>query len=128
MIDIVCGGVLRDDRLLVCRRAAHKALGGYWEFPGGKIEEGETPQLSLEREIEKEQGMKAHVGDHLTTCIHRYDGYCVRLIAYRCRFISANFSMTAHDRYEWVLPWEIGDFDLAPADIPVAQMLGVSGL
>ena len=123
MIKVVCGIIFNAGKIFISRRKLGKSLGGYWEFPGGKVEEGEVYEEKLIRELEEELGMKVEVGDHFITNEHKYQNFRIELIAYQCKFLSATFKMADHDAYEWVVPSKLLDWKLAPADIPIAKKL-----
>lgn len=123
MIKVVCGIIYYGEKVFICRRNANKSLGGYWEFPGGKIEKGEKPKFALERELNEELGMKVSVNEYFKTEIHKYEKFTIELIAYKCQFIDATFIMPDHDAYEWVNVKELGKWTLAPADITIAKEL-----
>lgn len=123
MIKVVCGIIYYGEKVFICRRNSNKSLGGKWEFPGGKIEEGEKPKLALQRELNEELGMEVLVGDYFKTEIHKYEKFTIELIAYKCQFIAATFIMSDHDAYEWVNVRELIKWNLAPADIPIAEVL-----
>jgi 8-oxo-dGTP diphosphatase len=124
MIEVVCGVIYNEHgQVLICRRAQHKSLSGYWEFPGGKMEPNELPEQSLSRELLEELGMEVLVQDFLAEVMHKYEDFAIKLVAYRCAFISATYILSDHDRYTWVFPQELVNFELATADIPIAEQL-----
>lgn len=123
MIKVVCGIIMKENKVFICRRNINKPLGGYWEFPGGKIEAGELQEDALIRELDEELGMKVNIGLHFKTVVHAYEKFTIELIALRCEFQGANFNMTDHDSYEWVNVDELNKWRLAPADIPIANEL-----
>lgn len=123
MIKVVCGVISNAGKIFIARRKPEKSMGGFWEFPGGKVEEGEDFRNALARELEEELGMKVEVSEHLITNNHEYQEFKIELIAYRCKFLSATFEMSDHDAYEWVEPGQLLNWKLAPADIPVAKKL-----
>jgi 8-oxo-dGTP diphosphatase len=124
MIEVVCGVIYNEHgQILICRRAMHKSFAGYWEFPGGKIEQDELPEQSLSRELLEELGMEVSVQDFLTEVLHKYEDFAIKLLAYRCAFISATYILSDHDQYTWVFPQELVNFELAAADIPIADIL-----
>ncbi|WEK34675.1 MAG: (deoxy)nucleoside triphosphate pyrophosphohydrolase [Candidatus Pseudobacter hemicellulosilyticus] len=125
IIKVVCGVIFKDGKVLLCRRKPAKSLGGYWEFPGGKVEPGEQEQTSLLRELEEELGMKVNIEGHFKTVVHAYDAMTIQLIAYTCLFQEASFVLTDHDSYEWVNKADLKNWKLAPADIPIANDLMV---
>jgi 8-oxo-dGTP diphosphatase len=123
IIKVVCGIIFNDNKVFICRRKPEKSLGGYWEFPGGKIERGEKYELSLSRELIEELGMKVEVKEYFKTNIHAYEKLTIELIAYKCIFFDATFQLTDHDSFEWVLVKDLVNWNLAPADIPIAKEL-----
>lgn len=113
----------RDDRLLIARRVAPDWLAGAWEFPGGKIERGESPEDCLARELSEELALEVRVGALLCRTTHRYPALTVELHAYLARWISGEPRPVDHDAVEWVRPAELDDYSLAPADLPIAARL-----
>ncbi len=122
-IKVVCGIIFKEDKVLICRRKSDKSLGGYWEFPGGKVEKGERYEESLNRELNEELGMKVDVYGIFATNMHKYETFTVELISYKCNFIEANFNLTDHDLIEWINVKDLVNWNLAPADIPIANEL-----
>lgn len=109
--------------VLIARRKLGKALAGYWEFPGGKIEEGETPEESLARELKEEMNLNVQVGDFIGENTHCYEGFSIRLMAYEVVILAGDMKLTDHDAIQWVVPNKLGCYPLAPADIPLARTL-----
>lgn len=83
IIDVVCAFIRKEEgNIFIARRADHKSMAGKWEFPGGKVEEGETPQEALKKlEIEEEFGMSIEVGEFVGENVHHYPNFSIRLIA-----------------------------------------------
>ncbi|WP_286911810.1 (deoxy)nucleoside triphosphate pyrophosphohydrolase [Flavobacterium sp. UBA4197] len=123
MIKVVCGIIYKNNLVFICRRNPDKSLGGYWEFPGGKIEAGEQQKDSLTRELSEELGMSVIVNDHFMTVIHTYAKFTIELISFKCDFQESLFNMSDHDAYEWVEVQDLNKYNLAPADIPIAKKL-----
>ena len=123
MIEVACGIIYKDDEVLICRRNKNKDLGGYWEFPGGKLESNESAEQALQRELTEELEMSVRVKTHFTTVIHNYGSFTIKLIAYKCDFIEASFKLIDHDKYEWSPIDKIMSKKIAPADIPIAEKL-----
>jgi len=126
----VVAGVLRDarGRILLARRTAGRELAGLWEFPGGKIREGETPQACLEREILEELGLAVEAGEVFAESDWAYPHGAIRLLAMVCRVAGGAVTLADHDRAEWVAPQDLEQYDLSPADIPIARKLAVQGI
>ncbi|MTD90323.1 (deoxy)nucleoside triphosphate pyrophosphohydrolase [Corynebacterium hiratae] len=120
----VVGAVFVDGkRFLACRKAPGKSLAGMWEFPGGKIEEGETPKEALAREIEEELSVIATVGDKVTTTVYEYVFATIELTTFLCTKDSGELVLSDHDATRWVTPTEARELDWAPADIPAVKLL-----
>lgn len=114
--------ITRDDRVLIARRKAG-AQAGKWEFPGGKIEEGETPEQCLQRELREELQIEATIGSFFGESEYEYENGAIRLMAYLARWDKGEMQPTVHTEFRWVPPRELEKYDLAPADIPLAQKL-----
>jgi 8-oxo-dGTP diphosphatase len=81
-IKVVCGIIYKDEKVFICKRKPHKSLGGYWEFPGGKVEAGEKYEDSLIRELKEELDMTVSVDSYFDTSIHAYEKFRIKLIAF----------------------------------------------
>ena len=119
MIQVVAAIIAQNKKILIARRAAHKAMPGKWEFPGGKIEPGETPERALERELLEEFGIKTKTGRFISKNIHHYPTLSIELLAYHSEIISGSFTLTDHDQIAWEKIDQIEHFDLAEADLPI---------
>jgi 8-oxo-dGTP diphosphatase len=113
----------KDGRILIAQRKSKGHLAGKWEFPGGKIEAGETPEECLAREINEEFGIEVSVGDFFGSNIHHYAHISIELIAFRPFWICGGIHSTDHKDYQWVTIDELGQFDFAPADRPFVEQL-----
>ncbi|MEM1260672.1 MAG: (deoxy)nucleoside triphosphate pyrophosphohydrolase [Bacteroidota bacterium] len=123
MIKVVCGIIYQQDNIFICRRKEGKSLSGFWEFPGGKIEDGEKHEESLKRELMEELKMEVDVIGYFDTAIHHYQGFSIELIAYKCTLVRWEHYLSDHDRFNWVSPKVLTQWKLAPADIPLAEKL-----
>lgn len=123
MKDVTAAIILKDNKVLIAQRAPDERMAGKWEFPGGKIEPGETPRQCLIREISEELDVSVEVLDFFGESIYRYEHAEIRLLAYFCRWVSGDFSLRVHSRLEWVGRDKLSAFDFAPADIPLAEKL-----
>jgi 8-oxo-dGTP diphosphatase len=115
--------IKKDNRYMVTRRASGEKLAGYWEFPGGKVESGETLEEGLAREIKEELSLTIDVGSLFHEVVHEYDGGAITLKAFNAVWASGELSLSVHDEIRWLLPHEILQLKLAPADIPIAEKL-----
>jgi 8-oxo-dGTP diphosphatase len=122
---IVTAGVLRneDGRVLLVRRAPGQKLAGKWEFPGGKVEEGESLSECLKRELHEELGIEVRVGDIIATSDYAYEHGSIRLVAMHVAWLAGDLQLRVHDRQVWLRPEEMLSIDLAPADIPLVASL-----
>lgn len=120
----VTGAVLTDgNRVLAARRGPGRSLAGYWEFPGGKVEEGESPHESLSRELREELLCAVSVGDHITTTEHEYDFATIVLSTYFCKLLDGEPQLTEHEEVRWVSADKLHELEWAPADIPAVEII-----
>jgi len=124
-IEVVAAVAVRGDgTILACRRAAGRASAGLWEFPGGKVEHGESASDALEREIREELGVEGVVGDLVTRDVTLVGGVMIDLACYRMSFTTAEPSgSTDHDALRWVTPAELSTLNWAPPDLPAVSLL-----
>lgn len=121
---IVVGAVImQDGRVFATQRGPGMTLAGLWEFPGGKIEAGESPQEALAREIEEELTCTVAVGEFLTTTTYEYDFGVVSLSTYLCKLIEGTPTTGEHSDGRWLSTGELFSVVWAPADIPAVRML-----
>ncbi|WP_411842379.1 (deoxy)nucleoside triphosphate pyrophosphohydrolase [Salinicoccus sp. HZC-1] len=121
----VVGAVIvnENDEILCAQRPEGKSLELMWEFPGGKIEEGELPADALRRELEEEMGCQIEVGDKITTTVHEYDFGIVELTTYYSKVISGDIQLFEHVDMKWLARNDISALDWAPADIPAIELI-----
>lgn len=122
-IDVV-GAVIRRDGLILCaRRGLAGSLPGMWEFPGGKIEAGETPREALEREITEELNCRVQVGDEIVLTAHEYDFGVVNLTTFYCELIDGEPTLSEHEAVVWLDPSLLDSLEWAPADVPAVDLI-----
>jgi len=114
-----------DGRVLLSQRPAGKAMAGLWEFPGGKVEAGETPEDALIRELEEELGIntKSSCLAPLSFASHAYDDFHLLLLLYVCRRWQGTPVPREDNPLVWVRPQRLGDYPMPPADRPLVAML-----
>jgi len=120
---VTAGIIEQEGRILIARRRPGKHMGNKWEFPGGKIEPGETPQESLARELEEELALRAVVGTFLCSTSWEGDGISLELLVYRVDSVEGVPVLCEHQEIRWVTPAELPAFDLADSDRRVAEAL-----
>ncbi|HON24241.1 MAG TPA: (deoxy)nucleoside triphosphate pyrophosphohydrolase, partial [Syntrophales bacterium] len=113
----------RDGRILIARRKRGDRMADKWEFPGGKLEEGETPEACLRREMQEEFGIEVAVGPFVGRSLHAYPHGEIDLVAYRVNHLCGVFQLRDHEEIRWVCPADLGFYDFSAADIPIARML-----
>ena len=123
MISVTAAIIIRDNLILAARKRAGLHLAGYWEFPGGKLEEGEDPCECLARELEEELGIRCEVGEFLAESVFAYPGKTVRLLGYLTRHTGGEFRLSDHDELRWLEVHELKTLQWAPADIPLVDAL-----
>ena len=120
---VVCAIIERKGFVLLAKRPAHKHLGGKWEFPGGKVENAESPSTAIVREIREELGCEFSPRNVLPPNLHEYENITIEMIPLVGHLAdsSADPICHEHDEIAWVSPSELRNYDLAPADIPVVE-------
>ena len=115
--------IKKDNKVLVARRAPNEKLAGLWEFPGGKLENGETLQEGLERELEEEFGVITKSGKEITSSIYTYEHGSFKIVALESVIISGDLHLRVHDEIQWVQVNKLLEVELLPADVAIADYL-----
>jgi len=123
MFKVTAAVIEKDGRILIAKRKRSDRMGGKWEFPGGKMRLGETPEACLKRELEEELNIEAEIGSLLCSSKFSYMGVPLELLVYKARHVSGEFKPTEHDEISWVLPGELKGYDFVKADIEVVEKL-----
>jgi 8-oxo-dGTP diphosphatase len=120
-----CALVDADGRVLIAQRPADKTMAGLWEFPGGKIEDGERPEQSLIRELKEELGIAVSEDclAPLTFASHSYPDFHLLMPLYVCRRWEGTVTAKEGQRLAWVKPNRLRDYDIPPADVPLVSHL-----
>ena len=121
LLVVACALVDADGRVLIAQRPAGKTFAGLWEFPGGKVEPGETPEAALMRELGEELGIetKAACLAPLTFASHAYDDFHLLMPLYVCRRFWGTPRPLEHAALKWVRPAKLRDYPMPPADEPL---------
>lgn len=114
-----------DGRVLICQRPEGKQLAGLWEFPGGKVEPGETPEACLIRELDEELGIRV-----TKSCLapfvfasHEYESFHLLMPLYLIRRWEGRVTAREHKAIAWVKPVKLADYEMPPADAPLVAWL-----
>jgi mutator protein MutT len=123
VIDVAIGLVWKEGRLLIARRPAGVHLGGMWEFPGGKVEAGESPEACILRELREEMHIEAEVTGSRPLIEFAYPERSVRLHPIDCRWLSGEPQPHGCEEPRWVAPAELAEYPFPPANAPLLQSL-----
>lgn len=119
-INVTAGIIWKGDKFLITQRFSDDAtIPGLWEFPGGKLEDAETLEECLNREIKEELEIEVKVVKQILVNEHEYPNKSVRLYFYDTEYISGNIKLNDHADYKWIAADEIDNYEFPPADIPV---------
>ena len=124
MIRVVAALIEKDGKYLIAKRSTGSVdVLDKWEFPGGKVEKDETEELAIEREIKEEFEMDIKAIKFLINNICEYPSKTIDLRLYECKHVSGEFNLHDHSEYKFVDKADIINFDLCPADIPLAEFV-----
>ncbi|AML58362.1 5-methyl-dCTP pyrophosphohydrolase [Serratia rubidaea] len=118
-IDVVAAIIARDGKILLAQRDAQSDQAGLWEFPGGKVESGESQPQALARELAEELGIEAAIGSYVASNSRQTGERLIRLHAWRVDTFRGELQQRCHSALVWVEPQQAGAYPLAPADIPL---------
>lgn len=122
MIKVVAALIENDNKVLLARRSTGDInVLGKWEFPGGKVEQDEDEFKAIEREIKEEFELTIKAKKFIINNVCEYPTKVVDLRLYKCDYVSGEFKLHDHSEYKWVNKEELLEYDLAPADIPLAE-------
>ena len=122
---VACALVDADNRVLIAQRPAHKAMAGLWEFPGGKVNDGERPEDALIRELAEELGITVREAclAPLTFASHTYSDFHLLMPLYICRRWEGTVTAREHQALAWVRANKLRDYPMPPADLPLIPAL-----
>lgn len=121
MIEVVCAIVEQHGRVLLTQRSEQMREPMLWEFPGGKLEPGETEQQALVREIKEELNIDVKPYHRLDPVQQLYPNHTIVLIPYLCQYNGGVISLLEHRAYRWATPGELAGFNWCPADVPIVE-------
>lgn len=115
--------IKKEGCYLLALRPENDRNGGTWEFPGGKIEPGETPEVCLKREIQEELGIEIDVRDYLISGFHVQDDNEIEIAAYMADWSSGDLEPREHAALRWIEPTRFDEVEFSPADVAIAQFI-----
>ncbi|HUJ68660.1 MAG TPA: (deoxy)nucleoside triphosphate pyrophosphohydrolase [Syntrophorhabdales bacterium] len=119
----VIAAIIRKERRILIGKRKGGTFAGKWEFPGGKMELGETPEECLARELAEELGVEARIGKLFLSTRHTYSHMAIEFVTYETEIISGEPCLRDHHEIRWVLPEELTLYDFPEADWPVVEKL-----
>lgn len=122
-VQVVAGIVIKDDAILISQRPLHKHMGGLWEFPGGKVQPGESHPSALVRELEEELNITVKVGSLFYQVEHQYPEISVHLFFYLSEITSGEPKSLEANPFQWVTASQLSDFKFPPADAELISRL-----
>lgn len=123
MVEVVAALIRNGESILICKRPADKARALLWEFPGGKIEQGESPEEALRRECMEELDVRLRVGGLYMQVTHEYPDITIRLSLYEAVIQSGLLRQKEHAALEWIRPGEIDRYEFCPADADIVKKI-----
>lgn len=125
MLEVVAAIIRRNDNFLICQRPVGKSQELLWEFPGGKIEPGETGEQAIIRECYEELGVTLRVDSFFMDITHEYPDRIVHLSVYNCSLTDGEPVRLEHNDMRWITAAQCGDFEFCPADVEIVERLGL---
>jgi len=122
MIKVSCAVILnKDGEILVAQRSANMSMPLKWEFPGGKLENNETAEVCLHRELMEELNIEVQIIEQLPSNLHAYSNLTIELIPFLCKYLKGAMLLKEHAQIEWVHSTELLALDWADADVPIVK-------
>ena len=119
-IEVAAAIIINNDKIFACQRG-YGEWKDWWEFPGGKIESGETPEDALLREIREELSIEISINRHLTTVDYDYPNFHLSMLCYQARIISGSLILKEHENAKWLKKDELKTVNWLPADLEVLE-------
>ncbi|MBP3235606.1 MAG: 8-oxo-dGTP diphosphatase MutT [Bacteroidales bacterium] len=119
----VVAALIRDGDKIFATQRGYGEYKDFWEFPGGKIEPGETPEAALKREIKEELATEIDVNEYVGTVDYDYPDFHITLLLYLCSMVSGNLELLEHESAKWLLASELDTVSWLPADLEIIPKL-----
>lgn len=123
IINVVAAAIEKDGKFFCAQRPEGKSLGGFWEFPGGKLENGESPEQALIREIKEELNSDIEIISYVNEASYDYDFGMVVMKTFHAKLISGNLELLEHQNSTWLSPTQLPTLNWAPLDRPAVELL-----
>mgnify|MGYP001020944432 FL=1 len=123
IIHVVAAAIEKDGKFFCAQRPEGKSLGGFWEFPGGKLETGESPEQALIREIREELNSEIEIISYINEASYDYDFGTVVMKTYHAKLVSGKLELLEHQNSTWLAPHELKTINWAPVDRPAVELL-----
>ena len=120
---IVSAAIIKKENTILITRRLGGDFDGLWEFPGGKIEKGETGEMAVIREIKEELDLVVGPTSFLTTVEYQYPKFHLTMHTYWCEIVSGNLTLNDHSDFRWVTKSQLNDVEWVPADIDVVTAI-----
>jgi len=123
MISVIAAIIIKNNKVLISQRKSYGYLADKWEFPGGKIENNESSESCLIRELKEEFSIDIKIIKYFAKSIYQYPNFKIKLIAYIATWVSGEIYLNDHQDYKWVSIEELDKYDFADADKPFINKL-----
>jgi 8-oxo-dGTP diphosphatase len=127
IINVAAGIIVENNKVLAARRKPGLHLAGFWEFPGGKIEEGETLKQALKRELNEELNINLEIGNFIKKVEYEYPEFYIIMHVFYCHINTRDMDLNEHIDSKWLSKNELFELDWAAADIPIVEKLVSNG-
>lgn len=120
---VVAALIWDGDKFMICQRPSHKARGLLWEFVGGKVEPGESPEDALIRECREELAVEIQVGQLFMEVVHNYPDITILLALFHAKIAAGTPKKLEHNDIQWITPAQIPQYDFCPADVEILERI-----
>ena len=123
MIDVVAAVIKKDNQYLIAQRNRNKHFAFHWEFPGGKVDNGETFEIALQREIKEELSINIKIYKKISSQIHKDEKINVKIHYFLCEQLNGTIILSEHEDLKWVTKKELFNYKMAPGDSKIIKFL-----